>query len=586
VKKVLLLIIFALIASHSFSQQTKRIELVRSDTLKGLDQNRVRIINPIFSHEGSTLAADSSNFNQQLNTFDAFGHIVITQTDGTTVRSDLLNYDGNTKTAVLTNNVRLLEKGGALLTTDHLTYNMETKVGIYTDNGKIVNKGDVLTSKNGYYFVNTKDAYFRYNVIITTKDAVVKADTMRYNTGTKLASFYGPTYIYGKKDTLYTELGSYNTDSTSRQAHGFKNNLYRQGSRTLKGDTIFYDDRKGTGKATGNMIFNDSKEQFSMMGDIGTYTRADSSTLVTGHSYISLVTQDSAKVDSIFMAADTLLSKVITKAEFIPVKRPVVTDEIEPASAEPEPQTGKRIEKIKAVEPKAQDTMIVKAPLPDTIKSSAPKDTSKVRVVFAYHHVKIFKSDLQARADSAFYSYADSIIRCYNKPMVWAQGSQLSADTILMQLKNNQLDNMLLQHNGLIVSTEGDSTKYNQIKGRLLTGTFKDNQLDQMFVDGNAESIYYTRDSTGYTGMNRTISSRIRLTFKDKALKNVFLLKVQDGKYYPMSKIKPETEILKGFMWKPKDRPKSKEEIIPPKPLKLASESAVENVKPKKAAPK
>jgi len=584
VKKVLLLIISSLIALHSFSQQTRRVELVRSDTLKGLDQDRVRIINPIFSHEGSTLASDSANFNQVLNSFDAFGHIVITQTDGTTIRADLLNYSGNTKIAILTNNVRMLEKDGAILTTDHFTYNMETKVGIYTDNGKIVNKQDVLTSKNGWYFVKTKDAYFRYNVVITSKDAIVKADTLRYNTGTKIATFYGPTYTYFKKDTMYTELGDYDTET--RVAHGFKNNLYQQGSRTLKGDTIVYDDKKGTGKATGNIAFNDAKEKFAMRGDIGTYTRADSSTLVTGHSYVSLVTQDSAKVDSIFMAADTLLSKVIMKGDLIPVKKPQITDETE--AVPPAQEDSKPVGKIKAVEPKIHDTTAVKATPPDTINLSPARDTSKIRVVLAYHHVKIFKSDLQARADSAFYSYADSIIRCYNNPMVWAQGSQLSADTILMQLKDNKLDNLLLQHNGLIVSTEGDSTKYNQIKGRLLTGLFKDNQLDQMFVDGNAESVFYTKDSAsvGYTGMNRTISSGIRMSFDNRKLKNVTFLKVQEANYYPMDKIPPDTEILKGFMWKPKERPQSREEIIPLGPPAPVSKPAAENVQPKKAVPK
>src|SRR5690606_35779224 len=56
-------------------------------------------------------------------------------------------------------------------------------------------------------------------------------------------------------------------------------------------------------------------------------------------------------------------------------------------------------------------------------------DTGETRIVKAYHNVKIFKSDLQAIADSAYYGYADSVIRCFGKPIIWSQGSQLSADT-------------------------------------------------------------------------------------------------------------------------------------------------------------
>ena len=57
-------------------------------------------------------------------------------------------------------------------------------------------------------------------------------------------------------------------------------------------------------------------------------------------------------------------------------------------------------------------------------------DTSHIRILSAFHHVKIFKSDLQGKSDSAFYSNSDSTIRLYVHPILWTQGSQLSGDTI------------------------------------------------------------------------------------------------------------------------------------------------------------
>jgi len=59
------------------------------------------------------------------------------------------------------------------------------------------------------------------------------------------------------------------------------------------------------------------------------------------------------------------------------------------------------------------------------------------------------------------------------------------------------MDNMLLQHNSFIVNTEdADSTNFNQIKGKVITGYFKDNKLNSMFVDGNAESVYYVKEDS------------------------------------------------------------------------------------------
>lgn len=634
-RKLLVLFFVCFSAIQLQAQQAKQVQLLSSEKLKGFGNSDImRVIKPIFSHEGSTLSADSANFNQAQNTFDAFGNVVITQPNGTNVYSDILNYDGNTRLAVLTKNVRLVDQD-AVLTTEYLTYNMGTRIGTYTGGGKIVNGKNVLTSKNGYYFANSRDSYFRYNVVVTTPEVIIKCDTLRYNTGTKIAYFYGPTNITNKKDksNLYTENGDYNTETDV--ARFGKNNLYTDGTKSLKGDSLFYDKHAGYGRAVKNITFRDTSDNpIILKGDLGIYRQKDSSTLVTRNAYVVLVTKDSAKVDSIWMTADTLFTKVIYKGDWKPIikeelkeddeldvffadsaatgnftalpsdepavpevkEEPEQVEEINPKKAEREERRAEKRKRKKAKnrdkqeEQTAPDTVPKETvpALPDSIKTSkdtltipalaadslelqtpkdtvakAPKDTTKTRIVQAFHHVKIFKSDLQAKADSAFYSYADSTIRCYINPMIWTQGSQLSADTIYLQLKNNKLDNMLLETNGLIVNTENDSTRFNQIKGKTLTGIFKENQLEVMYVDGNAESIYYTVEDSVYTGMNRSVSSRMKVLFEDKQLKDVYFIGKPEMTYYPIEKAPKEAEILEGFMWKPKERPKSKEEIIP-----------------------
>lgn len=642
-KKIIFLFVALINITSLFAQVKKQVHLDQSELLRGLTKEVVRVIKPIFSQEGTTLASDSANFNQSQNTFDAFGHVIITQPDGTVISSDLLNYNGNTRIAILTNNVQMVDRNGATLTTNFLTYNMGSKVGTYLNGGKIINGQDILTSKIGYYFSNSRDAYFRYNVVITSPDAVVKADTMRYNSGTKIAYFYGPTHIYSRQDTMYTENGNYNT--VSRQAYGFKNNLYQQGTKFLKGDTIFYDDAKGFGRASRNVVFTDNGAQKIMLfGGAGFYDRADTSALITKFPYVVFLTQDSAKTDSIWMTADTLFTKVIPKNKFKPANRAkfksnaeLVDEDETPAESEAEAvpppvavtpvnvpagkkaKASKRFSKPQVPDVIAPDTLgktvipfpdsvMVKKPLatikkvdkplsPQQLKSIARRDslmkdsvklaqdTSHTRIVLAYHHVKIFKSDLQAKADSTFYSYADSTIRMYKNPIVWSQGSQMTGDTIFMQLRNRKLDNMLLQHNGFIVNIETDSAKYNQVKGKLLTGFFKDSHLNKMFVDGNAESIYYAKDSSGYTGLNRSISSRMRISFAKNELSDIVLIRKPEVNFYPIEKVPKDRDILEGFIWKPKERPKSKEEIIPSlRKKKVVSRKS--NVKPAKPAVK
>ena len=95
-----------------------------------------------------------------------------------------------------------------------------------------------------------------------------------------------------------------------------------------------------------------------------------------------------------------------------------------------------------------------------------------------------------------------------------------------------------------------------------------------MFVDGNAESIYYVKDDSAYVGLNHQVSSRIKMIFIDGKLKNINSIRAVQASTTPMDELTEEDKILKGFIWKPKDRPKSKEEIIP----QLAKKN---NLKPK-----
>ncbi|MGV3508360.1 MAG: OstA-like protein [Sphingobacteriaceae bacterium] len=624
-RKLFFFFILILTVCQVSAQST--VQLVQSQSLSP-GKNALRVIKPVFAQDGTTLSADSAHFNNVANAFDAFGNVVITQSNGTIVYSDELNYNGNTKLALLTGNVKLVDKD-ATLTTNYLTYNLGTRLGTYTGGGQIDNPPTVITSKNGYYFGATSDAYFRYDVVVNTPDVLIKTDTLKYNSISKISYFYGPTNIFSKSDktNLYTENGRYNTQTD--QAWFGKKNLYTDGSKSLKGDSLFYDGQAGFGKAVRNVTFVDTVQKSTLKGDIGIYKKADESALVTGNAYVTMLAeQDSAKMDTIWMTADTLFTKIVFLRDVAPLDAEALKSDAEIVEEaviiEGQPQEGAVIDgnppvseeatslpesavadsTVKAVEekkppkrrlfgllkprkerPKKEvekppvktasiDSLSNKVAQNDSLKIStdslkdaqaikAPLDTTRTRILLAFHKVKIFKSDLQSKADSAFYSNADSTIRCFQDPIIWTQGSQLSADTIFLQLKNQKLDNMKLKQEGFIVSTERDSVKFNQVKGKMMTGLFRDSKLYKMLVDGNAESIYYTLEDSVYSGVNRTLSGRMRLDFANNKLTDVMLVRKAEGDYFPIEKIPKEKEMLEGFIWKPKERPASKEEIIP-----------------------
>jgi lipopolysaccharide export system protein LptA len=747
VNKYIISLLLLLISSAAFCQKKSKVLLVSSSRSEGVKVNGVDLIkvyNGQWKQDFSTMRSDSAYFHQDQNSFDAFGHVVIHQGDTLNIYADKLHYDGNTKVADLNDNVVMIDKD-ARLTTNHFTYSTATRIGTYTDGGKIVDKTNTLTSLNGYYFAGSHDAYFRYNVVCVTTDARIVTDTMRYNSQSKINYFYGPTHIYGQKDkdTLDTDYGTYNTNT--EEAFFTKNNMYRQGTKSLKGDTLYYDRVKGFGRATKHVVFNDNEQKMTIFGGLGTYTKTNDLTIVTRDPYIIMVTEekdttktdtlkrnaaqktadslskiaaaknpknkagkpvvqnmkpslnnmpalpiqqkmiDSAsrhltmpvidsfshklpkinqdsiikkatvlsqkvdkatqnqvkdaakgliaygkpdkekllakvmagtpatkkdtshiKRDSVYMSADTIETRILTFKELTTMQTlerlSHIKDTTKRAPSIVYKKQPKYIELAKPVWPRDTSyyhTMyfgppkrVVKKtkPTPKPVVEKNVKidstfltrtitlpDTAHVRILMAFHSAKIFKSDLQAVADSIFYSNSDSTIRCYTKPMVWTEGSQLSGDTINLIMRNKKLDKMDMFPNAFIVNIEKtDSVHFNQVGGKKLRGFFLNDKLHRVYIDGNAETIYFARDSATnqVTDMQRSFSSRIWVMLENNETTRVGFITKADNRVVPMPKVKDDDKVLKNFIWKPKNRPVSKESVLPSYNKKLAAAAA------------
>src|SRR5690606_13987570 len=307
-KWLLLMYVTTLSCAALHAQQQDELRLLSSSHSR-LNATTGRMINyrPVYEHHGSTLSADSGyiyNDDEGRQFFDAFSKVIITQPNGTVIYADKLHYVAETQLATLTNNVRMVD-GSSVLTTNHLTYNMKSSVGTYTGGGRTVNTTDTITSRNAYYFDNTKDAYFRYDVIVRTPDVKIYTDTMRYNSVSKVTYFYGPTNIKGNDgENMYTERGEYNTET--EQAWFDRNNLYTQGSKFLRGDSIYYDGVSGNGRAVQNVVFVDTADQYFSYGGEGVYNRADESITMTRTPLVMTVTRsDSTGADSLAVDSRT-----------------------------------------------------------------------------------------------------------------------------------------------------------------------------------------------------------------------------------------------------------------------------------------
>jgi len=619
-------------AAQSAQQRTKII-LQSSERSRIITKTDITYLRkPVFKHENAILTCDSAVFYTSKNYFEAYDNVHINQADTINIYSDKLNYDGNAKIAHLTERVRMVDKT-SVLTTNVLDYDMVSKVGTYVNGGKIVTKDATITSKNGFYFANSRDAYFRYNAVVVTDQSVIKSDTLRYNTLTNWTYFYGPTNIKEKDGgNLYTENGAYNTNTT--YAYFGKKNLYTSGSRSLKGDSLYYDGKAGYGKAVRNIVFQDTTDHMMLRGQLGYYYKNDQRTVVTKNAYLGMGTNDSVLVDnikqpdSLWLGADTLETQMVLQKSLRLLDGPVIKKDNElgeenregkaslvrqqeNSDAEkyagrtgkesavlkkPEEETKPKekdvpTDSLKKITPQHIDTTVIKpvkqllppinlAKKKPGIKDSLPvnpMDTMRTRAIKAFHNVRVYKSNMQAKADSLFYTAADSTLRWYKNPIIWSQSSQQTGDTIYVQLRNKKINSIQILQNAFAVNVEPDTAKFNQVKGKLITGFFKDGKLNSMYVDGNAESVYFTKTDDGkkYDKMNQTISSRIKVIFRDSEIQDVVPIKDVEGATTPVEDLK-EDVILTGFIWKPELRPRSKKDIVnfkPPAKPKPAAKS-------------
>ncbi|MBN1339992.1 MAG: hypothetical protein JXA03_11755 [Bacteroidales bacterium] len=188
----------------------------------------------------------------------------------------------------------------------------------------------------------------------------------------------------------------------------------------------------------------------------------------------------------------------------------------------------------------------------------------KAEKMLAYYKAKLFRKDLQGMCDSLVYDFSDSTIFLYKDPVLWSEENQLTADTIHIALRGNQVDTMALTNSCFIISVDDSiSGTYNQIKGKTVTGYFKDNQIVKVVVTGNSETIYFVREEDGsLIGVNKTISSDMLILLTNNEIESITYIRQPKGAVYPLRELNEKDLFLKDFRWIGDRRPLKREDVF------------------------
>jgi lipopolysaccharide export system protein LptA len=482
-----------------------------------------------FVHKGVNMWCDKAIYYQDQDYIEAFSNVNMKQGDSINMVAKYVEYSGKTELAFAQGDVVLTEPQ-SVLTTDKLYFDRTRQLAYYNTSGKVVrDSSGTITSQIGRYYMNAKKYQFTKDVVLVNPDYTLNTDRLDFFPDNGHAYLYGPSTIVGEDSKIYTERGFYDTNANT--GYFQRNAKVNYDSRTVEGDSIYFDRNRSFASATNNITVTDTINNSIVKGHYAEVWRDKDSVFITKRA-LAITVQEK---DSIYLHADTLMV------------------------------TGKENNRITRAYYNAR-----------LYKSDLAGKADSIHV----DH----KTGLTELINLSRFSSKDAFATA-RKPVLWNLGNQMTGDTIhlISNVETEKLDSLKVFNNAFLVSKDTISEDgYNQIKGQRLIGLFRDNELYNVDIIKNAETIRYMRNEQNeLIGIQKSKSGSINIQIIDQALEEVRFINQIDGNIFPEPDFPRNARKLRGFDWRGEERPSSVDDLFKDDPpLVLPKISGLEDYVP------
>ena len=448
------------------------------------------------------------------------GDVVLRQ-DSTYFYSDSAALDENNNFSAV-GNIHIVSNDSVHLYGKYLKYSGNTRIAVLDSNVILVDPRATLYTDHLEFDRNKGIAYYFTGGRIVDGDNVLTSIIGRYFTDEYMFLFQDSVVATSPDYTMYADSLKYNTETEivyltgPTDIYGEKDHIYSE-----KG---WYDTRDDRSELTLNNQI--THEDQILRGDWIYYDREREYGKALGNIWLK----------------DTL-QNVILEGEvsefFRKDRHSYITDS------------------ARAILIEERDSLFMHADSFLMVMDSA----DKAKLIFAYHHMKFYRSDMQGKCDSLVYKVNDSLITMLGNPVVWSDENQLTSDSIWMHISENRVDSMVMFNMAFIISRDSTET-YNQIKGKQMRAYFFENRLYMIKVFGNAETVYYIReDNNDLIGINSSISSDMVILVNNNKINQIIYLNKPDAVLYPEEQFPNDKKFLKDFKWIEDQRPMDKSGI-------------------------
>ncbi|MDR0801038.1 OstA-like protein [Fluviicola sp.] len=462
-----------------------------------------------FKYQGNVMFCDSAHYREKTSEVWAYGKVQINKADTLNLFCDSLYYNGRTRLAKLWGHVRIRDREYKV-TSDSLDYDAASSKAIYRNKGKIENitTNEVLTSKFGYFYPNTEEAFFKGDVIYESDELKLTTDTLHYNYLVHKVFFNGPTVGLTKDSKFYCDKGWYHVET--EEGLLTDNAKIEQEPRIITGDSLFYAPKRkyALGKGNVQMLDTAQKVQFN-----AGYFTSDGNTLTDVLTDFPLIRVMKSK-DTLFLRADTLIHVRDTMEKTLQIKG-------------------------------GKDVRIFQDKIQGVSDSLDYKKAEGIMELWGNAHFWSYNSELTGDTIRAFIVNDTLIEKAHLSPKAFAANeldsgkyyNQLAGKEIWSYFKNNELirSDVIGQAKTIFYPEDEEKTDTAIVVKRM--------------------------------GLNRIFSSDIKVYLDSGEVIGVSYINQPDGKFYPMDQIDPEEQFLPEFKWNPLLRPKTWQELLKPREI-------------------
>ena len=411
----------------------------------------------------------------------------------------------------------LSEATGREIRGDKLTYDGKTKILNIYDQVVLQDTSLTLTTDQLTYFREPDYGQYTTGGKIEDGENTLYSQTGYYYPGKDMTYFKKDVLLVNPDFLLETDTLGYNTEKEI--AYFLAPTYVYDSVSSMYTEDGFYDTRKDVAYLFQNSQAGDTS--YTLFADTIIYE--ENKDLGTAHGNVQIIESDSGL--TLYGQYGQFRSKT---------EESLLTDQ------------------AFAIQQFSDDTLYLFA---DTLYSI--KDSSLDQKIFhAYHQASFVMNALQGVCDTITYFYADSVLHFKGQPVLWSDSSQITGDTIILKMKDSDIDSMKIPRDAFLISQE-DSVKFNQVKGVKMEARFDQGNIAEMFVHGNCESIYFSKDEekNEYLGMNQATCNDMYIDFAENKPSKIYFKDQPKGTFSPMHEVITQPNKLDGFSWRVDERP-------------------------------